>query len=259
MTSLPFSSPDFSSQVSARFSRQARNYALQAGLQQGVAWRLAHLCAALPVPDGPRADLGAGSGLVGQALGCQGEPGPLLQLDLCAELLAHNPLARPDCQLVWDLNQGLPHALQQAALLTSSFALQWLEDPAAQLQHWCSALCPGGWLALAVPTAASFPQWHRAAADAGVPCTALPLPQADVLLAAARSGGLELRHSHRLTFSRAYGSGLGFLQQLKTLGASASRSHRLNPDQLRRLLDCWPGHGRVSWDVLVLLGQRRER
>ena len=257
MTSPSFSSPIFSSQVGARFSRQAPNYTHQARLQQGVAWRLAHLCARLPVPNGPRADLGAGSGLVGQALAVQGLAEPLLQLDLCAELLAHNPLAGADRALVWDLNQGLPHALQQAALLTSSFALQWLEDPAAQLQHWCGALCPGGWLALAVPTAASFPQWHRAATAARVPCTALPLPQADVLLAAARSGGLELRHSHRLTFSRTYGSGLGFLQQLKNLGASASRSRRLNPDQLRRLLDSWPGHGRVSWEVLLLLGQRR--
>jgi malonyl-CoA O-methyltransferase len=254
-----FSSPVFSNQVSARFSRQAHNYAHQARLQQGVAWRLAHLCAPLSVPEGPRADLGAGSGLVGQALDNQGKPRALLQLDLCAELLAHNPLAGAGREVVWDLNQGLPQALQQAALLTSSFALQWLEAPATQLQHWCGALCPGGWLALAVPTAASFPQWHRAAAAAGVPCTALPLPQADVLLAAARSGGLELRHCRRLTFSRAYGSGLGFLQQLKTLGANASRARRLNPDQLRRLLNCWPGHGRVSWEVLVLLGQRRER
>jgi malonyl-CoA O-methyltransferase len=254
-----FSNPGFSTEVSARFGRQARTYANQARLQQGVAWRLAHLCTPLPVPNGPRGDLGAGSGLVGQALASQGDPVPLLQLDLCAELLAHNPLAKGNSPLVWDLNQGLPATLRQAALLTSSFALQWLDDPAAQLQHWCGALGPGGWLALAVPTAASFPEWHRAVSAAGVPCTALPLPHAEELVAAARNGGLELRHCRQLTFSRAYGSGLGFLQQLKTIGASASRSQRLDPGQLRRLLACWPDNGRVSWEVLVLLGQRPER
>ena len=249
-------SPAFSHQVSARFARQAHHYGQQARLQQAVAWRLAHLCRALPLPDGPRADLGAGSGLVGQALRHQGDHQPLLQLDLCPALLAHNPLATPGSQLVWDLNRPLPEQLQQAALLTSSFALQWLDAPATQLRQWCGQLQPGGWLALAVPTSGSFPQWHRAAAAAGVPCTALPLPNADALLAAAAQGGLHLRHCRRLQFSRSYGSGLGFLQQLKTLGASASRTRRLTPDQLRRLLHCWPSDGRVSWEVLLLLGQR---
>jgi malonyl-CoA O-methyltransferase len=249
-------SPAFSHQVRARFARQARHYGQQARLQQGVAWRLAHLCRALPLPAGPRADLGAGSGLVGQALHQLGDHQPLLQLDLCPALLAHNPLATPGSQLVWDLNRPLPEQLQQAALLTSSFALQWLEDPARQLQHWCGQLRPGGWLALAVPTSGSFPQWHRAAAAAGVPCTALPLPNAEALLAATTQGGLHLHHCRRLQFSRGYGSGLGFLQQLKTLGAGTSRSERLSRAQLRQLLDDWPSDGCVSWEVLLLLGQR---
>ena len=249
-------SPAFSHQVSARFARQAHHYGQQARLQQGVAWRLAHLCRALPLPDGPRADLGAGSGLVGQALRHQGDHQPLLQLDLCPALLAHNPLATPSNHLVWDLNRPLPEQLQHASLLTSSFALQWLDDPARQLRHWCGQLRPGGWLAVAVPTSGSFPQWHRAAAAAGVPCTALDLPDAEALLAASAQGGLRLHHCRRLPFSRGYGSGLGFLQQLKTLGAGTSRSGRLSPAQLRRLLDCWPSDGRVSWEVLLLLGQR---
>ncbi|MBM5814605.1 MAG: methyltransferase domain-containing protein [Cyanobacteria bacterium M_DeepCast_100m_m1_067] len=249
-------SPAFSHQVRARFARQAHHYGEQARLQQGVAWRLAHLCRALPLPAGLRADLGAGSGLVGQALQQLGDHQPLLQLDLCPELLAHNPLATPSSQVVWDLNRPLPEQLRQAALLTSSFALQWLDDPARQLQHWCGQLRPGGWLALAVPTSGSFPQWHRAAAAAGVPCTALPLPNAEALLAATAQGGLHLRHCRRLQFSRGYGSGLGFLQQLKTLGAGTSRSDRLSRAQLRRLIDNWPCDGCVSWEVLLLLGQR---
>ena len=157
----------FSAHVSSRFGRHAAGYARHARLQQGVAWRLAHLCAPLPIAAGPRADLGAGSGLVGQALRAQGCQEALLQLDICPELLAHNPLAAAGAQLGWDLNRGLPEQLGQASLLTSSFALQWLENPPAQVQHWCEQLRPGGWLGLAVPTSASFPQWHQAAAAAG--------------------------------------------------------------------------------------------
>lgn len=251
------SAAPFSQQVSAHFGRHAGPYSSQARLQQGVAWRLAHLCAALPIPAaGPRADLGAGSGLVGQALGRQGRLEPMLQLDLCPELLAQNPLAGPDQHLLWDLNQGLPESLQQAALLSSSFALQWLDEPTTQLRHWCSRLRPGGWLALAVPTSGSFPEWHQAAAAAGVPCSALALPEAKALEAVAGRGELQLRHCQRLQFSRNYGSGLAFLQQLKTLGASASRCDRLAPGQLRQLLGHWPAPGRVSWEVLLLLAQR---
>ncbi len=251
------SAAPFSQRVSARFGRHAGPYSSQARLQQGVAWRLAHLCATLPIPAaGPRADLGAGSGLVGQALGRQGRLEPMLQLDICPELLAQNPLAGPDQRLLWDLNQGLPESLQQAALLSSSFALQWLDEPATQLRHWCSRLRPGGWLALAVPTSGSFPEWHKAAAAAGVPCSALALPEAKVLEAMAGQGELELRHCQRLQFSRNYGSGLAFLQQLKTLGASASRCGRLAPGQLRQLLRHWSAPGRVSWEVLLLLAQR---
>jgi malonyl-CoA O-methyltransferase len=246
----------FSARVSSRFGRHAAGYACHARLQQGVAWRLAHLCAPLPLATGPRADLGAGSGLVGQALRAQGSRQPLLQLDICPELLAHNPLASAGGQLGWDLNRGLPEQLGQASLLLSSFALQWLDNPPAQVQHWCEQLRPGGWLGLAVPTSASFPQWHQAAADAGVPCTALRLPDAESLLAAASRGGLMAHYSRQLRFSRDYGSGLGFLQQLQGLGASASRASRLSAAQLRRLLHSWPADGCVSWEVLVLLGQR---
>ena len=82
------------------------------------------LCRQLPLTEGPCADLGAGSGLLSRAL-LQHHPQlpqrPLLQLDLCPELLSHNPLASGGtgtaAGIVWDLNDGLPEGLRQAALL----------------------------------------------------------------------------------------------------------------------------------------------
>ena len=48
------SAAPFSQQVSARFGRHAGPYSSQARLQQGVAWRLAHLLAReLDEPHGP--------------------------------------------------------------------------------------------------------------------------------------------------------------------------------------------------------------
>jgi malonyl-CoA O-methyltransferase len=250
------SSQIFSQQVRHRFGRQADHYNGHAKLQRAIAWRLARHCLTLPIPPGPWADLGAGSGLVGQALNAQAKANPsLLQVDFCPELLACNPIAKGQGALLWDLNGGLPSELQQPALLTSSFALQWLDDPIQQLELWCSALRPRGWLALAVPTAGSFSQWHQAAAAAQVPFTGLALPSAQGLIAAARRH-LQVHTCQPLRFSQACCNGLTFLREVRQLGASASRQKPLHPNQLRRLLQHWPEGGTLGWEVLLLVGQR---
>ena len=246
--------PGFCQQVQRHFDRQASHYNALAQLQRGIAWRLAHHGRKLAIPPGPRADLGAGTGLVGAAWD-QPHPAPLLQLDLCPELLARNPLAPGHGSLAWDLNNGLPLALQQAALLTSSFALQWLDEPGVQLEHWCHSLQPGGWLVLAVPTRASFCQWRQAAERAAVPFTALELPDGEELVTHAERH-LRLLRCQRLRFSRHHANGLHFLRQIHQLGAGASRHSPLTPPQLRRLLQHWPSPTVLDWDVLLLLGQR---
>ena len=247
----------FSQRVLTGFGRRAASYELQARLQQGVAWRLGRLCRDLPLPAGPIADLGAGSGLLSRALQAHRPElaqAPPLQLDLCLELLARNPFAGPTPS-PWDLNQGLPPALSGAALLLSSFALQWLDDPAGQLAHWSGRLAPGGWLALALPIAGSFDTWQAAARAAAVPCTALPLPRAEALLQAATSAGLELRHSQQLRFSRPDQGGLDTLRHLRQLGATASHQPPLAAGQLRRLLAHWP-RAPLRWEVLLLVARR---
>ncbi|MEA5423801.1 methyltransferase domain-containing protein [Synechococcus sp. CCY9202] len=249
----------FGSQVRQRFAGGASDYDQAAHLQRAVAWRLAHHCRELPLPPGPRADLGAGTGLLSRALleqwpSSYGSP-RLQQIDLCPELLARNPLANGQEQRGWDLERGLPAEVEPAALLVSSFALQWLEHPAEQLESWCHSLVPDGWLALAVPTSGSFPQWRAAAAAAAVPCTALILPNAAELFAATERGGLVLRNSQVLHFQRPCVDGREALGRMRTLGAGASRSAPLSPVQLRRLLRHWKQPG-LTWEVLLLLGSR---
>ncbi|MEB3335166.1 MAG: methyltransferase domain-containing protein [Cyanobacteriota bacterium] len=266
----------FSERVRRAFGRRVASYEPMAPLQRSMAWRLAGVAAhqragsALALPAGPCADLGAGTGLVGRALAAWRFPlpAPLGQLDLCPESLARNG-AGPT--LPWDLNQGLPPHLRGAALLTSSFALQWLEAPAAALAHWGDHLAPGGWLLLAVPTAGSFPEWRLAARRTGLPCSALPLPAADTLLAAATLAGLEVLRARVLTFSghgwrsgpRAGPGGgsahpaLGALRALRAIGADATpQGTSLAPGAWRQLLAAWPAGGHLSWEVLLLLARK---
>jgi malonyl-CoA O-methyltransferase len=263
---LPTAPADtFPLQVRRCFARRASRYDQLAHLQRSVAWRLGRLCRDLPLPQGPHADLGAGSGLLARALGAQRSDLRLLRLDNCAELLGQEERPWNDratettsASLLWDLNGGLPAQLDGAALLASSFALQWLERPLEQLDLWCQTLKPGGWLSLALPTRGSFPEWRRAARAAEVPCTALPLPAAAELRAVA-SRHLNLRQDQLLRFSRRRPSALAFLRELKCLGAGASPSERLRPVDLHGLENHWPTAGGLkilSWEVQILVGQR---
>lgn len=242
--------------VRMAFSRRARHYDAAASLQKAVAWRLARHCRDLTLPPGPRADLGAGTGLLSNALEQQRHESTLLRLDACAALLEQGEA--PGARLLWDLNHGLPEGLGGAALLVSSFALHWLEDPPARLRQWCDALGPGGWLGLAVPTAGSFPQWRQAAAAAGVPCTALALPEVRQLLAVA-APRLELRLSVPLRFSQRGPSGRVLLQRMRAVGAGTTSTSPLGVGAWRRIEAHWPGGPggkRLSWEVLVMLGRK---
>lgn len=246
--------------VRAAFSRAAPHYDQGAALQRGVAWRLARHCRDLPLPPGPCADLGAGSGQLARAL-AQQRPGlDPRRVDACEALLQLDPDG--GASLVWDLDRGIPPQLGEAALLVSSFALHWLSDPALQLGRWCRHLLPGGWLAVAVPTAGSSPQWRQAARTAGVPCTALPLPEADGM-AKVVAAHLEIRLLQRLRFTRHAPTALSFLRQIRALGAGASPAAPLSPGQWRRLEACWPtatdSTKALTWELLLLVARRPER
>lgn len=160
----------FSQRVQRCFGRSAAAYPSQARLQAAVAERLARWLTRLtPAPPaGIRADLGAGSGLLARAIERRLGGPPLLRLDSCPELLQLETAAAPP-QRLWDLNHGLPPELQGAALLGSSFALQWLEQPQRQLEQWCAALAPGACWPWRCPAPAASGSGTRPAGGPGCP------------------------------------------------------------------------------------------
>lgn len=251
----------FAGRVRACFGRSAAGYEQGARLQAGVAARLGRLSRTIArsLPPGPRADLGAGSGLLSRALETNLGGPALLRVDQCPDLLAQERRHAPQLgahQLLWDLNGGLPRQLQGAALLASSFALQWLEQPERQLEGWCEQLATDGWLVLAVPTAASFGIWRAAARAAAVPFSGLQLPDATALEAVVRRR-LRLQQLNRLRFSRPNRGALPFLHRIRAIGAQASRQRRLSPSELRRLVAHWPSEDQpLVWEVLLVIGQK---
>ena len=156
----------WSKRVLDDFGRKAATYNHGVPLQRAVAERLAEHIRRAAVPHGLWVDLGSGSGLLANAI-VRRHPGQsVLRVDGSAAMLEQQPAGVET--LLQDLEHGLPVLTQPPLLLASSFCLHWL----GTLWVSCSAggsTRAGGVLALAVPVAGSFPQWHQAAGAAGFP------------------------------------------------------------------------------------------
>ncbi len=247
----------WSKQVLSNFEQAASTYNSQAQLQRAVAWRLARQCARQPIPAGFWVDLGSGTGLMADALEACNPHQAVLRVDGCPEMLKHHHHSSQT--LLWDLNLGVPSWPQLPSLLASSFALHWLINPLERLHEWMAALTPEGWLALALPVQGSFPQWHQAAATAGVSCTALPFPSQASLLDVLSSNNI--RHQQLHQFTQQSPEVFQLLKPMRQIGAQASPCPTMGVGNWRHLKQAWPrcqnsGDAQLTWLIQLLLIQR---
>ena len=172
-------------------------------------------------------------------------------------MLARN--SRPDHTQLWDLNQPLQSWDDAPTLIASSFCLHWLSAPGTKLQHWYECLAPGGWLIVALPIEGCFPQWHAAAQQAAVPCSALQFPTSEALLASLPKQ--RIRQQQELSFSEQASHFTALLRPMQTIGAGTSTRSALNVKQWRRLIAHWPersseGQVRLTWLIQLLVIER---
>ena len=239
------------------FGGAADRYNSAAGLQQSMAWRLAGNCSRLPIEKGLWVDLGSGTGCLADALE-QTFPGQMiLRLDGSIAMLHRQ---RPGTRtLLHDLSRGLPSWPERPQLLASSFALHWLPDPALKLRQWLEALSFGGWLAVTLPVQGSFPEWQRAADQAGERCSALSLPERTELLSAIPSAAIQLDHCLNITQTAAHPKDL--LKPMLTTGACVTQGGGLSTAGWRKLFRAWPvdpetGDAMLSWRILFVILKR---
>ena len=239
------------------FGEAATNYNKEAEIQRTFAWQLAKKCTGETIPKGTWIDLGAGTGLLAEALEKLNPSKTVLRVDGSQEMLDQH---RPETQTqLWDLNFGLPQWSQQPALIASSFALHWLDDPIHRIEEWFSALTPGGLLAVALPVKGSFKEWYLAAEKTGIPCTAMELPPHERLLQAVPSTNIRYQKLHYYIQNASKVNSL--LKPIVKIGAQATPKVELSVGKWRKLQKAWPystSHKTVSltWLVQLLLIQR---
>ncbi len=236
------------------FEKASTNYNKCAVIQKTFASKLAKECSKKSIPAGIWADLGAGTGLLAEALEEFNPNQSVLRIDGSPGMLA-NRFQKGTSQ-VWDLNQGLPPMSEAPTLLASNFALHWLNNPTERIQEWFSALAPKGWLAIAVPIQGSFPEWQDAAKEAGVTCTALPLPSQTSIFKVLNPSKIKYQEVH--VFCQQEEKVISLLKPIINAGANASPKQNLNVGQMRSLFKAWPrspkGIGvNLTWLVQLLL------
>ena len=172
-------------------------------------------------------------------------------------MLTHNQLTQKT--QLWDLNSGLPSWSQKPALLASSFALHWLNNPSSCIKEWLAALMPGGVLAIALPIEGSFHEWHLAADISGVPCTALQLPSQKSILKDLDNQNIRYQEVHSYTDQASNVTSL--LKPLIKVGAQSTTQNSLRVGEWRRLHKAWPVYSKdntvtLSWLIQLLIVQR---
>ena len=239
------------------FDSAASHYNRAARLQTAMAWRLAGHCQRLPIPSGRWLDLGSGTGLLADAIE-QRNPGRVVErIDGSSSMLAQN--SRPAHTQQWDLNQPFHSGEDAPTLIASSFCLHWLSDPGTTLRHWFEYLAPGGWLVVALPVAGCFPQWHKAARQAAVPCSALRFPTTNALTASLPKQ--QIRHQQQLNFSEQASHITALLRPMQTIGAGTTTRSALSVKQWRQLNAHWAdrsaqGQVRLTWLIQLLVIER---
>ena len=239
------------------FGHASNTYNKEAELQRTFARRLAEQCIATNLPQGNWVDLGSGTGLLAEALEALNPNQSVLRVDASQEMLAQN---RDGSQTqLWDLNYGLPKWPEPPALIASSFALHWLNAPPHRMEEWFSALTPGGLLAITVPVKGSFREWHIAAQETGVHCTALELPSPKSLIKGFNRANIQSEELHSYTQTGPDINSL--IKPIVKVGAQASPTASLSVGEWRRLHKAWPHSTNnesvsLTWQIQLLLIQR---
>jgi len=226
--------------IADSFDHGAANYETFGFLQKKAAQEFEGL---LPtwlktLPEGPRLELGCGTGQVTAQVAHLLPESPFLVTDLSPEMLKQ---AKQNLQgfdgLTFDLQDGnQPLPPNHYSLIISALAVQWLQSPVQAIRSYGLALKPKGKLILSFLGSGSFPQWRAAAQALDLPYTANPLPLGSEVKSAleALPGTLEFKES---TLDVPFPRAIDFFENFKTIGAQTSLSQsQLTGSQMRRLI-----------------------
>ncbi len=241
--------------IASNFSQAAADYDKFAVVQKKSIVTMGGL---LPLshnlPSGPVLEIGCGTGRLSQKLSTIFQNRSLIFTDMASGMIEqcrrHLTQAPHTPSHIWLIMDGEALAARSCALIVSSLAMQWFNDPASALEDIWDILREGGQILFSYIGADSCPQWRQVCAELQLPCTINPLPDHQHLLPL-----LEEKFKNIKLWSEdidiEYATVRDFFYSLKKTGAATQlRGLRLNSSEMRKLLKGW--QLKLGGDPLVM-------
>lgn len=229
--------------VASRFAKHAHDYENHAGLQAEIAEQLASM---LPDMERPSVlEVGCGTGLLTKRLLARYPDGRFLFTDLAREMIdeCRSRHASKNGRAVrFAVMDGEnPECSETFDLIVMSMTLQWFTDPVSGLRKLAGMLRPGGKLFYATLAPDCLPEWRDALRSSGI---------SEGLMAMPVLPGVCEKEARSVD----YGSGIAFLERVKSIGAGTPRPdyRPVPPGALRRALRRLEkdSHARVTWRIV---------
>lgn len=218
--------------IEQEFSRHAPDYNSAATVQNNGAHQLVNLLdGLLPNQEGAQIlEIGCGTGFITEILAARLGPVDYLVTDISQQMLEQCRAKMAQTEIEAHLHFAQLDAndfeLPTAAfdLIVGGFVLQWLKDYPSVLIDLVRALKPGGVLALSFPAEGSYAEWKSASEELGLPFTANPLPDIDIVTSEAIFDETFDMDVYLGTVKPEYASAIDFFREMKTIGASVQQS-----------------------------------
>ncbi len=125
-------------------------------------------------------------------------------------------------------------------LIVHNFVAQWFRDPAMSMERMIECLKPGGLMLAAFPGNDSFPDWKKAAEEAGVAYTGNDLPDTEEVVIKLSNLPVQVDY-YEDTITQRFESARAFFRHLKKLGASTMEGEEssIGVAGLKKLMSRW--------------------
>lgn len=203
--------------------------------------------------------MGCGTGIFTKKLIACYQPQRILATDLSPQMVEHCLERFSDFNLKGRCLDGESFDLgRRFALIASSQAVQWFQDPRKGVAHMVRSLIPEGILAFSCPVEGSFPEWKALCRRAGVKSTLNRLPTASSFCEVLHQECSDL-HLLDVPVESRFKSPWDFLRFLKETGADLSLSREsLSMSDVKKISREWNGERFTVTQQIILVVARRK-
>ena len=237
--------------VKKNFNNAASNYLGYSHIQRHFAEKIVLFLKDLNIQTGEWIDLGAGTGLLADAIEKEFSTKKITRIDFSKKMLLQNK--EFSNKILWDLNNGLPPQIRNCSLMTSNFCIHWLNNPQKIIRDWFNKLQSGGYLIISYPTINSFPEWKQTCKETNIEYSGLTFPLSKDMLKNFNSE--EILFSNKYLYKENFPDIYKLLRSMVNVGAQSTKCKRKKVYELKKMQKYWPKKDtnsvNLTWEINI--------